>query len=89
MDLSPRIRVNGIAPGSILTSALEVVAGNDEMRNTLEQNTPLHRLGDPDDIAAAAVYLASPAGSFLTGKVLEIDGGLIAPNLDIPLPDLA
>lgn len=59
------------------------------MRNTLEQNTPLHRLGDPADIAAAAVYLASPAGSFLTGKVLEVDGGLIAPNLDIPLPDLA
>ena len=40
------------------------------------------------DIAAAAVYLASPAGSYLTGKMLEVDGGLTAPNLDLPIPDL-
>ncbi|NEW39391.1 SDR family oxidoreductase [Nocardia cyriacigeorgica] len=88
LDLCPRIRVNAIAPGSILTSALEVVAGNDEMRTKLEQATPMRRLGDPADIASAALFLASPAGDFLTGKVLEVDGGLIAPNLDIPLPDL-
>ncbi|NEW26566.1 SDR family oxidoreductase [Nocardia cyriacigeorgica] len=88
MDLCPRIRVNAIAPGSILTSALSVVAGNDEMRGKLEQATPMRRLGDPVDIASAALFLASPAGDFLTGKVLEVDGGLIAPNLDIPLPDL-
>lgn len=88
MDLSPRVRVNAIAPGSILTSALAVVAGNDEMRGQMEQATPLRRLGRPEDIAAAALFLASPAGSFLTGKVLEVDGGLIAPNLTIPLPDL-
>lgn len=88
LDLSPRIRVNAIAPGSILTSALAIVAGNDEMRNQMEQATPLRRLGEPNDIAAAALFLASPAGSFLTGKVLEVDGGLIAPNLTIPLPDL-
>ncbi|BDU07536.1 SDR family oxidoreductase [Nocardia cyriacigeorgica] len=88
MDLCPRIRVNAIAPGSILTSALEVVAGNEQMRTALEQATPMRRLGDPADIASAALFLASPAGEFLTGKVLEVDGGLIAPNLDIPIPDL-
>ncbi|MCH5641098.1 MULTISPECIES: SDR family oxidoreductase [unclassified Gordonia (in: high G+C Gram-positive bacteria)] len=88
MDLNPRIRVNGIAPGSILTSSLEVVAANDEMRATVEGATPLHRLGEPEDIAAAALYLASPAGAYLTGKILEVDGGLIAPNLDLPIPDL-
>ena len=44
--------------------------------------------GDPEDIAAAALYLASPAGSYVTGKILEVDGGLIAPNLDLPIPDL-
>lgn len=88
LDLCPRIRVNAIAPGSILTSALEVVAANDELRAPMEQATPLRRLGDPVDIAAAAVYLASPAGSFLTGKTLEVDGGLTHPNLDIPVPDL-
>ena len=88
LDLCPRIRVNAIAPGSILTAALEVVASNDELRAPMEKVTPMRRLGDPIDIAAAAVYLASPAGSFLTGKTLEVDGGLTYPNLDIPVPDL-
>jgi 7-alpha-hydroxysteroid dehydrogenase len=88
LDLCPRIRVNAIAPGSILTSALDVVASNDDLRKPMEQVTPMRRLGDPVDIAAAAVYLASPAGSFLTGKTLEVDGGLTYPNLDIPVPDL-
>lgn len=88
MDLCPKIRVNGIAPGSILTSALDVVASNDELREPMEKVTPMRRLGEPDDIAAAAVYLASPAGSYLTGKVLEVDGGITFPNLDLPIPDL-
>jgi 7-alpha-hydroxysteroid dehydrogenase len=88
LDLCPRIRVNAIAPGSILTSALDVVASNDELRAPMEKVTPMRRLGDPVDIAAAAVYLASPAGDFLTGKTLEVDGGLTFPNLDIPVPDL-
>lgn len=88
LDLSPRIRVNAIAPGSILTSALEVVAGNDELRAPMERATPMRRLGLPEDIASAALYLASPASSYLTGKTLEVDGGLIAPNLDLPIPDL-
>lgn len=88
LDLCPRIRVNAIAPGSIMTSALEIVASNDALREPMEKATPLRRLGEPDDIAAAAVYLASPAASFLTGKMLEVDGGLIVPNLDLPIPDL-
>ena len=80
--------MNAIAPGSILTSALEIVANNDELRDPMEQATPMKRLGDPLDIAAAAVYLASPAGSYLTGKTLEVDGGITLPNLDLPIPDL-
>ncbi|MBI3689528.1 MAG: SDR family oxidoreductase [Mycolicibacterium aromaticivorans] len=88
LDLSPKIRVNAIAPGSILTSALEIVASNDALRDPMEKATPMKRLGDPLDIAAAAVYLASPAASYLTGKVIEVDGGLIVPNLDLPIPDL-
>lgn len=88
LDLCPRIRVNAIAPGSILTSALDVVAANDELREPMERVTPLRRLGEPSDIAAAAVYLASPAGSYLTGKTLEVDGGITYPNLDLPIPDL-
>ncbi|MBO0680351.1 SDR family oxidoreductase [Mycolicibacterium sp. S2-37] len=88
LDLSPRVRVNAIAPGSILTSALDIVASNDELREPMEKVTPMRRLGDPVDIAAAAVYLASPAASYLTGKTLEVDGGLTFPNLDLPIPDL-
>jgi 7-alpha-hydroxysteroid dehydrogenase len=88
LDLAPRIRVNAIAPGSILTSALEIVASNDDLRTPMERVTPMRRLGDPVDIAAAAVYLASPAGSYLTGKTLEVDGGITFPNLELPIPDL-
>jgi 7-alpha-hydroxysteroid dehydrogenase len=50
--------------------------------------TPLRRLGETDDIAIAALYLASPAGSFVTGKILEVDGGIEYPNLALNLPDL-
>jgi 7-alpha-hydroxysteroid dehydrogenase len=88
LDLCPRIRVNAIAPGSILTSALDVVASNDDMRTQLEKATPMRRIGEPADIAAAALYLASPAGAYLTGKTLEVDGGLTMPNLELPIPDL-
>jgi 7-alpha-hydroxysteroid dehydrogenase len=87
-DLSPRIRVNAIAVGSVATSALEVVLDDDEMRATMESVTPLQRIGDPADIAAAVLYLASPAGSYVTGKVLEVDGGLEQPNLDLGFADL-
>jgi 7-alpha-hydroxysteroid dehydrogenase len=86
-DLAPRIRVNAVAPGSIETDALGSVL-NDEMRATMTSLTPLQRLGRVDDIAAAVVYLASEAGSFLTGKVIEVDGGLRVPNLPLGLPDL-
>ncbi|WP_123685390.1 SDR family oxidoreductase [Amycolatopsis thermoflava] len=87
-DLAPRIRVNAIAVGSVATSALEVVVNNPEIKGKMEADTPLRRLGEVEDVAAAIVYLASPAGSFVTGKVLEVDGGLQAPNLELGLPDL-
>jgi len=87
-DLAPRIRVNGIAVGSVMTSALEFVAGDAGMRQQLEDGTELKRIGEPEDIAAAVVYLSSRAGQYLTGKVLEVDGGLQKPNLDLGLPPL-
>jgi len=87
-DLAPRIRVNAIAVGSVATSALEIVLTDDTLRSTMEEATPLRRIGDPEDIAAAIVYLCSPAGSYMTGKILEVDGGLDHPNLDMGLPDL-
>jgi 7-alpha-hydroxysteroid dehydrogenase len=87
-DLAPKVRVNAIAVGSIATSALEVVLESDELREQMIQGTPLKRLGLPDDIALAALYLASPASSFVTGKVMEVDGGLEEANLELGLPDL-
>jgi 7-alpha-hydroxysteroid dehydrogenase len=87
-DLSPTIRVNAIAVGSVMTSALEYVASDEATMSEMRDKTPLARVGEVDDIAAAVLYLASPAGSFLTGKVLEVDGGLQFPNLDLRLPDL-
>lgn len=87
-DLAPRIRVNAIAVGSVATSALDIVLTNDELRGRMEQATPLGRIGDPEDIAAAVLFLAAPAGGYITGKIIEVDGGLSQPNLDLGLPDL-
>ena len=87
-DLSPNIRVNAIAVGSVATSALDIVMQTDELREALESGTPLKRIGDPEDIAATVIYLASEAGSYVTGKVIEVDGGIESPNLDMGLPDV-
>ncbi len=87
-DLAPRIRVNAIAVGSIATSALEIVLEDDGLRTAMEQGTPLKRIGDPEEIAATVLFLASPAGGYMTGKVVEVDGGIEQPNLDMGLPDL-
>jgi 7-alpha-hydroxysteroid dehydrogenase len=87
-DLAPRIRVNGIAVGAAATSALDIVVSDDGLRQQLEQSTPLARIGDPREVAAAVVYLAAPSGGYLTGKILEVDGGIQHPNVDLGLQDL-
>lgn len=87
-DLAPRVRVNAISVGSVATSALEIVVGNLELRSRMESATPLGRIGEAEHIAATVVFLASEAGGYITGKILEVDGGLQAPNLDLGLPDL-
>jgi 7-alpha-hydroxysteroid dehydrogenase len=87
-DLAPRIRANAIAVGSTATSALEIVTSTPELKEAMEKATPLGRIGELEDISAAVIYLASPAGSYLTGKVLEVDGGGDIPTLDFGLPDL-
>ena len=88
LDLAPHIRVNAIAVGSVATSALEIVLTDDGLRTAMEDTTPLGRIGEPEEIAAAVLFLASAAGGYLTGKVLEVDGGLNVPNLDLGFPDL-
>lgn len=87
-DLAPRVRVNAVAVGSVATSALDVVMTSDELRTEMESRTPLRRVGEPEDVAAAVLYLASPASAYVTGSLLRVDGGIEAPNLDLGLEDL-
>ncbi len=80
-EMAPRVRVNAIAVGAVATDALlPFLEGSPELRRAMEERTPLGRLGEPEDIAAAALYLASPAASWVTGKILEVDGGIEASN---------
>jgi 7-alpha-hydroxysteroid dehydrogenase len=87
-DLAPKVRVNAVGVGSTATSALEVVLTNDELHHAMVEATPLRRLGHTDDIALAVLYLASPASAYVTGKLLDVDGGIDTPNFDLGLPDL-
>lgn len=73
-DFAPDIRVNAIEPGPIATEALEKFL-TPELRAQMVAATPLNRLGEVEDVAAAAVFLASPAASWISGKVIELDGG--------------
>jgi len=76
LELAPRIRVNTVAPGPVITEAYEKVLGVDlEQRAIVAQSIPLQRIGTPDDIAAAVVYFASPAASWVTGQLLLVAGG--------------
>ena len=61
---------------------------NDEIHDAMIAGTPMRRLGEVGDIAAAAVYLASPAASYVTGQVLGVDGGIRSSNFDMGIPDI-
>ena len=77
VELGPHnVRVNCIAPGLIKTDFAKALWDNPETLALRNAETPLRRIGDPDEIAGAAVYLAAPASSFMTGQSLVIDGGV-------------
>ena len=88
VELAPRVRVNAIGVGGVATRGLEIVLTNDALRATFEANTPMGRPGEPEDIACAVLYLASPASSWVTGKVINVDGGTERPSIDVPVPPL-
>ena len=70
------VRVNCIAPGLIKTDFAKALWDNPEALAARNAETPLRRIGEPDEIAGAAVYLAAPASRFITGQSLVIDGGV-------------
>jgi 7-alpha-hydroxysteroid dehydrogenase len=79
-DLAPDVRVNAVAPGSIMTDALRMFLDKPSLEK-MEGLTPMKRLGDVEDIALAVLFLASPAARWVTGKILEIDGGMETTNM--------
>jgi 7-alpha-hydroxysteroid dehydrogenase len=83
-ELAPKIRVNAIEVGGVETDALANVLTDPSVRERLESNTPMRRVGRTDDIAACVVYLASDAAAWITGKVFEVDGGVEAPAFTVP-----
>ncbi len=70
-----KIRANAVAPGFIATEMIQAVP--EKIRQTMLEHTPLGRLGAPDDVANAYLWLASDAAAFITGAVLSVDGGVV------------
>jgi 3-oxoacyl-[acyl-carrier protein] reductase len=70
-----KIRVNAVAPGFISTEMIQAVP--EKIRQTMQDHTPIGRLGQPEDVANAYLWLASDAASFVTGTILSVDGGAV------------
>ena len=85
LSLAPhRIRVNAIGPGTIATElARKAVMASEEARRRLLSRTPMKRLGEPQEVAAVAVFLASDDASYMTGQVVYPDGGRMALNYTV------
>ena len=81
------IRVNGIGPGTILTDMARQVMIDDAARRTILSRTPLGRPGEPGEIAAVAVFLASEESSYITGQTIYADGGRLGLNYTVPIKD--
>lgn len=88
VEFAPKVRVNALSVGGVATQSLEVVLTDENLRRQFEENTPMKRPGTVEDIAAAALYLASPASSWVTGKIFQVDGGTEAPAMTVPTPPL-
>ena len=80
------VRVNGLAPGFILTDLTKKLWSNENMQAWGKANTPQRRLGKPDDMIGTAIFLASEASQFMTGQILYVDGGFTA-GWAWPIPD--
>jgi NAD(P)-dependent dehydrogenase (short-subunit alcohol dehydrogenase family) len=77
VELGPSgIRVNAVAPGLVDTRFAQAIVANEDLRRRVVERTPLGRHAQPDEIAGAALFLASDAASFVTGHTLVVDGGM-------------
>jgi NAD(P)-dependent dehydrogenase (short-subunit alcohol dehydrogenase family) len=86
LALAPHgIRVNAIGPGSVKTPMLDAVLHDDEASQLIRSRTPLGRIAKPEEIAAIAAFLATPAASYITGQTLYADGGRLGLNLTVPV----
>jgi glucose 1-dehydrogenase len=83
------IRVNAIGPGSIMTDILKAVATDKEAKRRILARTPLGRIGEPDEIASIAIFLASQEASYMTGETIYADGGRLALNYTVPVEENA
>ena len=70
------IRVNGIAPGAIATDMNKEIIENQQKKEKKEQRNPIHRIGQPEEIAKVALFLASEDASYIAGTTIYVDGGL-------------
>ncbi len=82
-EFAPKVRVNAIAVGSTKTEALNTIL-TPEIEKMMEDLTPMGRLGEVEDIALGAVYLCTPAASYVTGEILGVNGGLERLNMQMP-----
>ena len=84
--LAPRgIRVNAIGPGTIMTEMGKSVMASEEQRQRILSRTPLGRVGDPEEIASIAAFLASAEASYITGQTIYADGGRLGLNYTMPV----
>ncbi len=83
------IRVNAIGPGTILTEMAKSLLSDDAARKKVLSRTPVGRCGNPEEIAAIAVFLASDESSYVTGQCIYADGGRLGLNYTVPVPDNA
>jgi NAD(P)-dependent dehydrogenase (short-subunit alcohol dehydrogenase family) len=78
LDWAPDVRVNALAPGYVATELTADLADDDSLAESIRRRTPMGRFAEPEEVAGAAVFLASEAASFVTGSVLTADGGWTA-----------
>ncbi len=74
-EIGSKVRVNAIAPGLIKTRFAEALWGNEEILKRVVESNPMGRIGSPDEIAGAVVFLVSDAASYINGEVIVVDGG--------------